>query len=189
MNVQKHIVVLVVACLFSCPSISNAQVEDFTAKELTSFSLDQLFSVLGKATKESQARLIENQIWQSWLKAESDEIDYLMNDAYYFRREYNLDSAIESLNEVIEKRPEYSEAWNQRAIAYFYKGKLDLALSDIEKTLMFEPRHFGAMAGRAVIHLKLNQTELAKQSILQAIAIHPFLPERSLFPELSAPPQ
>ena len=88
MNVQKQLVVLFVACLFSCPSISNAQVEDFTAKELTSFSLDQLFFVLGKATKESQARLIENQIWQSWLKAESDEIDYLMNDAYYFPVSY-----------------------------------------------------------------------------------------------------
>ena len=152
--------------------------------EIKDLSLDELFSSLKIEKDENKARKLENQIWLSWLSAENDEIDGLMNDAIYFRREYNLTSAIDSLNEVIAKAPNYAEAWNQRAIAYFYQGELDLALTDIKKTLELEPRHFGAMAGRAVIHLKLDQPDLAKASIVEALKIHPFLPERTLFPEL-----
>lgn len=165
------------------------QAHAFTAEDLKTYDLNRLFSLLQMETKESQARLIENQIWLSWLSAESEKIDYLMNDAYYFRREFNLSEAINSLNEVIELVPNYSEAWNQRAIAHFYQGNLELALKDIEKTLVLEPRHFGALAGRAVIQLRMDKRDLAKQSIKEAIAIHPFLPERTLFPELSATPQ
>jgi len=53
--------------------------------------------------------------------AENDEIDGLINDAIHFRREFNLSSAIDSLKEVISKTPKYAEAWNQLAIANFYK--------------------------------------------------------------------
>ena len=168
--------------MFTGLFFSTALIANNEIKEL---SLDELFSSLKEETNEDNARKLENQIWISWLNAENDEIDGLMNDAIYFRREYNLSSAIDSLNEVITKVPNYAEAWNQRAIAYFYQGKLDLALTNIKKTLELEPRHFGAMAGRAVIHLKLNQPDLAKKSISEALKIHPFLPERTLFPELS----
>lgn len=72
----------------------------------------------------------------------------------------------------------------QFAIANFYKGDLT-SLEHIEKTLELEPRHFGAMAGRAVIHLKLRQPDLAEASIAEALKIHPFLPERTLFPSIA----
>ena len=182
MTIKKSLIASLFIFLMLCTMKAYA----LSVEELKSFSLDQLFSQLKKETDEGQARKIENQIWLSWLKAGNDEVDGLMNDAYYFRREFNLTSAANSLNEVIAKAPNYSEAWNQRAIVFFYQGKLDLALKDIEKTLELEPRHFGAMAGRAVIHLKLNQRELAKSSIAEALDIHPFLPERTLFPELYA---
>ncbi len=180
MNFKKglFLTILVLTMFFT------ANVNAFSDKELKTFDLDKLFSLLKDETNENQARKLENQIWLSWLSAENDEIDGLINDAFHFRREFNLPLAIKILNEVIEKVPNYSEAWNQRAIAYFYQGKLDLAMKDIEKTLELEPRHFGAMAGRAVIHLKLTQRELAKSSIAEALTIHPFLPERTLFPEL-----
>ena len=112
-----------------------------------------------------------------------------MNDAFHFRREFDLTQAIKVLNEVITKVPDYAEAWNQRAIAYFYQGNLDQALDDIKKTLELELWRFGAMAGRAVIRLKLNQPDKAKSSIAEALTIHPFLPERTLFPELYNQPK
>lgn len=155
------------------------------SNDIKELSLDELFSSLKIETDEKRAKELENQIWLSWLSAENDEIDGLMNDAIYFRREYNLSSAIDSLKEVISKTPNYAEAWNQLAIANFYKGDLTSALEHIERTLELEPRHFGAMAGRAVIHLKLSQPDLAEASIAEALKIHPFLPERTLFPNLA----
>lgn len=162
--------------VFSSNSIASEQIEKL--------SLDQLFASLKVTTDEQKSRKLENQIWLTWLSAENDEIDSLINDAFQLRREFNLLGAVDFLNQIIEKVPHYSEAWNQRAIAYFYQGKLDLALKDIEKTLELEPRHFGAMAGRAVINLKLSRPDLARASIAEALKLHPFLPERTLFPDL-----
>jgi len=99
--------------------ISNSVLaENSNIKDL---SLDELFSSLKLETDEKRARKLENQIWLSWLSAENDEIDGLINDAIHFRREFNLSSAIDSLKEVISKTPKYAEAWNQLAIANFYK--------------------------------------------------------------------
>lgn len=152
-------------------------------------SLDELFASLKVTTDEQEARKLENEIWLTWLSAENDEIDSLINDAFQLRREFNLIGAVDLLNQVIEKVPNYAEAWNQRAIAYFYQGKLDLALNDIDKTLELEPRHFGAMAGRAVIYLKLSRPDVARESIAEALKLHPFLPERTLFPDLYEKPK
>jgi len=185
MNIKKGLIFSF--CIFLMTYAVN--VHAFSDKELKTFDLDKLFNLLKHEENENQARKLENQIWLSWLSAENDEIDGLINDAFHFRREFNLTLAIKILDEIIEKVPHYAEAWNQRAIAYFYKGDLDLAIKNIEKTLELEPRHFGAMAGRAVIHLKLTEKELAKASIAKALTIHPFLPERTLFPELYEKPK
>ncbi len=64
----------------------------------------------------------------------------------------------------------------------------DKSLADIEQTLAREPRHFGALAGRALIYHTLGKRDEALQAIREALEIHPFLPERALFPELAAPP-
>ena len=180
MNTKNGLIVLL-TILFMATSLWG---HAFTKEDLQSFSLDKLFSLLQKETDGDQARLIEGEIWEQWLKAESDDIDYLMNDAFQLRRENNFELAIRSLNDIIERVPHYSEAWNQRAIVYFYQGKPELALNDIDKALELEPRHFGALAGKAVIHLQLEEFELAKKSIKKALAIHPFIPEVQLFPDL-----
>lgn len=180
MTIKNYLIVLLATLLIA----STVQVHAFTKDDLKSYSLDKLFSLLQKETDGDQARLIEGEIWEKWLKAESDDIDYLMNDAFQFRREYNFELAIQSLNDIIQRVPHYSEAWNQRAIVYFYQGKPKLALKDIDKALELEPRHFGALAGKAVIHLQLEEFELAKKSIKKALAIHPFIPEVQLFPDL-----
>jgi len=57
-------------------------------------------------------------------------------------------------------------------------------LVDIAKTLQLEPRHFGSLAGRAVIRLRQLKSALARQSIVEAMKYPPFLRERHLFPDL-----
>ena len=111
-------------------------------------------------------------------------IDALMQDALRDRRSYNFDSALEVLNKVIKIKPDYSEAWNQRATVYFHQKKYEKSLEDIAKTLELEPRHFGSLAGRAVIRLRQNKSALARQNIVEAMKYHPFLKERSMFPGL-----
>ena len=107
-----------------------------------------------------------------------------MQEALQKRRGYDFNGAIEILNKVIELNPNFAEAWNQRATVYFNQEKYEESLADIAKTLELEPRHFGSLAGRAVIRLRQLKNALARQSVVEAMNYHPFLRERHLFPDL-----
>jgi tetratricopeptide (TPR) repeat protein len=64
-------------------------------------------------------------------------------------------------------------------------GRLDDSLADIDKVLAIEPRHFGALSGRVLIYLKQGKHAQALRDMIAALAIHPYLSERRLFPELA----
>lgn len=146
--------------------------------------LNALFQQLKQSDDEISARRFENSIWLAWFKSGDNEVDDMMQQAMRKRRSYNFEAAIDILNQVLARRPEYAEAWNQRATVYFHLSEFENSLQDIARTLELEPRHFGAMAGRAMIRLRQNKPALARQNIIQALKLHPYLPERSLFPGL-----
>lgn len=158
----------------------------FAAQSVLSSSdkLDSLFLQLKQAEDEVTARQLANEIWETWFQSGDSEIDALMREAMRERSSYNFEAAVTILNRVIDQMPEYAEAWNQRATVYFHQSKLEESLQDIATTLELEPRHFGAMAGRALIRLQQNKPTLAMQNVIEASKLHPFLPEKSLFPGL-----
>ena len=149
-----------------------------------SLSLDALFKQLKVVTTEDKARELENQIWKKWLSSGDPKIDKLMQAALRARRSYNFNGALEILNQVVELKPEFPEVWNQRATVYFHQEQYKKSLEDIAKTLELEPRHFGSLAGRAVIRLKQKKPALAIQNIKVALEFHPYLKERNMFPNL-----
>ena len=61
----------------------------------------------------------------------------------------------------------------------------DASLADIDTVLRLEPRHFGALSGRALIYLQQGKRALAVKDMAAALQVHPFLNERFLFPELA----
>ena len=107
-----------------------------------------------------------------------------MQRAMQQRRNHDFAGAIETLNSVIELKPAYAEGWNQRATVHFHQQKYQASLIDIAQTLELEPRHFGALAGRAVIRLYQSKSALARQNIIEALRINPYLRERRFFPDL-----
>lgn len=146
--------------------------------------LDILFPQLANAKSQAEARVFADQIWQVWLNPTTPELADRMDRIAAARTVGSYQRAIEMLSNVIEEYPDYAEAWNQRATLYFFLGDYESSLADVEQTLAREPRHFGALSGQAVIYLRLGEEFLARQAILEALKYHPFLNERSLFPEL-----
>lgn len=146
--------------------------------------LDALFLDLKKAENEVDAKAVEEKIWSAWMVSGDDEIDAMLRDAMRKRRSYDFDGGIEVLNKIIKLKPDFSEAWNQRATLYFFQKKYEESLIDIAKTLELEPRHFGSLAGRAVIRWRQSKPELARQNIIEAMKVHPFLKEQNMFPGL-----
>ena len=115
--------------------------------------LIELFDKLFLSTNNMEASKLLFNIWDIWSIADNQETQIIFDEANQFMDVGELDNAIELFTKVVKQSPEFAEGWNKRATVYFLKGELNRSISDIEKTLNLEPRHFGALDGLAEIYL------------------------------------
>ena len=145
-------------------------------------SLDKLFIALEHSTSEHQAKQIEKLIWSFWLESENDQVNQLMQQLVEARDKRDYESAFNLADQIVMLEPDNAEGWNQRATVHFLMGNYDHSLDDIVETLKREPRHFGALSGRAYILMKQNKNRQAIETINTALKIHPFLGLRHRIP-------
>ena len=156
----------------------------FAQTERETAALDTLFAELKAAPDETAARAITDQIWIYWTTPADATLAARMREVLILRQQADFPAVIAALDDIIDDYPTYAEAWNQRATIYYLLSNYERSLADIEKVLEFEPRHFGALVGRAVIYKLQGKQALAVKDMAAALAIHPFLAERAMFPEL-----
>lgn len=140
--------------------------------------LDELFALLQTTNDETEGDRIVAEIWQAWANSGDDDADLMLRQAVLVLQQGRLDGALEILNELVQRAPTFSEAWNKRATVLYLKGEHEQSLADIEKVMELEPRHFGALAGRGLIHAAGARWKEALAAYRQALAINPFLKER-----------
>lgn len=175
----------VLAALFGPAIILAPAISPVTAQtERETAALDALFVQLRSAPDEAAARAITGQIWTYWITPSDPTLAARMQDVLRLRQRADFPGVIALLDDLVADYPTYAEAWNQRATVYYLLSNYDKSLADIEKVLEFEPRHFGALVGRAVIYKNQGKNDLALADMIAALAIHPFLAERAMFPEL-----
>jgi tetratricopeptide (TPR) repeat protein len=139
-------------------------------------ALDALLTQLKAADDDKTASIIEEAVWQLWLRSGSDTVDLLMNRVIAAMKRDDYSLALDLLNHIVEIRPGYAEGWNKRATVFFHLHDYARSLHDVERTLSLEPRHFGALAGLGLIFEELGQDENALKAFRRALAVHPFLP-------------
>jgi tetratricopeptide (TPR) repeat protein len=147
-------------------------------------ALDSLFAQLRVAPDATTAHQIDQRIWSYWTTPTDPALALRMSEVLTARASGDAMQTIQLLNRLVEDYPDYAEGWNQRATMYYIIGNFDASIADCEKVLELEPRHFGALAGRALMYLQLGKRTLALKDMTTALEIHPFLTERQLFPEL-----
>lgn len=153
-----------------------------------SAELDALFTRLSATTSQDDARQVTDQIWRIWTQPDDPVLAARVREIIVTGGFAGPSGQIPLLDALIADYPDYSEGWNMRATAHFLRGAYEQSLSDIENTIALEPRHFGALAGRALIFHTQGKPDQALEAIRQALDIHPWLSERGLFPELGNPP-
>src|SRR5262245_60223634 len=146
--------------------------------KLRNEQLDALFQRLKTTPHEIEADTIVAEIWQLWMKSGRDDIDALMQQAVMFIGSGQLAEALHTLDQVVERAPDYAEGWNKRATVFYLLDEHTRSLADIDKTLSLEPRHFGALAGRGLVHAAEERWQAALDAYTQALAVNPFLKER-----------
>lgn len=138
-------------------------------------SLDELFTRLAAAKDEAEANGIANLIERRWARSGSDTADLLMSRATEAIQKKEYPVAIELLDRVLALEPQWAEAWNRRATAFFLLEDPASSMADIRQVLDREPRHFGAWAGLGHILMAGNDRARALQAYRKAQAIHPHL--------------
>lgn len=150
-------------------------------------ALDQLFAQLKLAPNAEKAQQLDERIWSYWMTPTDPVLAARMHEALAARAVGDTLGAIKLLDGIIGDYPDYAEGWNQRATMYYVLGNFEASIADCAKVLALEPRHFGALSGRSLMYLQLGKRALALKDMAAALAIHPFLSERKLFPELDHP--
>lgn len=138
--------------------------------------LPPLFAALKQAPDTESAREIEMNIWSAWFHSDDGAVSALMEQGERSMSRRDFTSAQHAFDQVVALAPDYAEGWNRRATLRYLMGDLQGSLKDIAETLALEPRHFGALAGRGLVYMALNEPVKALDSFEAALEIHPNLP-------------
>jgi tetratricopeptide (TPR) repeat protein len=144
------------------------------AMALDQEKLDGLFTRLQAAGADEAGR-IETEIWIEWSKSGSPAMDLLLQRGRDAMAVGEFGVAVEHFTAIIDHSPDFAEAWNARATAYYNLGDYGPSVADIAQVLALNPRHFGALTGFASILEETGKTEQALEVYKAALAIHPHL--------------
>tara|TARA_B110000858_G_scaffold197470_2_gene259236 strand:+ start:55031 stop:55579 length:549 start_codon:yes stop_codon:yes gene_type:complete len=138
--------------------------------------LDDLFAALQVTENARTIAITESQIWEIWLQHANADVEQLMLVGTQRMNTQRYAEAMVVFNRLTEIFPEYAEGWNKRATLHYVLGNFDASISDIEKTLELEPRHFGALSGLGMVFIKRKELGKAKKAFEDLIEVHPNSP-------------
>ncbi len=137
----------------------------------------EMFDKLREAPSASEAEDVAADIWSTWLVSGSATVDVLMERGIGAMQAGDRQTARELFDRAVLLKPDYSEAWHQRAAIFLADENFGDALRDINETLTLEPRHFGAWFGLAMIMESFGSEKAALEAYREALKIYPLLPE------------
>ncbi len=110
-------------------------------------------------------------VWEVWFR---DDGDY----ARELRQAVGLPDVSERVaacDDLISRRPQFAEAYNQRAVQHFVRGEYAKAVSDCEAVLRLNPYHFGAASGMGQCYLRMHKPRAALRAFKHALELNPNL--------------
>ncbi len=162
--------------LYTFLSHVDVQVRRAAAMALTLLGDKQAVEPLVAALHDSDvlvSQCAEDALWAIWFRAGNNRSCCHLKCGAHHLKHGNLDTAMEKFSLAIETDPEFAEAYNQRAIAYYLAERYTDSINDCRRALERMPRHFGAMAGMGHCHAQLGNLSEARQCYHQALAINP----------------
>jgi tetratricopeptide (TPR) repeat protein len=145
--------------------------------------LAEIIVELNAVPNASAAGPLSQELWTLWTDAPDEKAQALLDRGMQQREGYDFLGARDTLDQLIEYCPDYAEGYNQRAFASFLRQDFNAALFDLERALEIIPNHVAAMAGKGLTLTGLGRNEEAQEALRAAIALNPWLSERSLITE------
>jgi tetratricopeptide (TPR) repeat protein len=139
-----------------------------------SAEIDKLFGLLHQEDFGNAETTI-SKIWTLWESNESPTAELLLTQSSKAMKDGAFETSEQMLNTLLGTWPDYVEALSKRAMLYYNMKRYDDAMTDINAVLDTEPRHFGALSGRAAVLMAQGDIRGAASSLREAIAVNPYL--------------
>lgn len=147
-------------------------------------ALGTLFSELDRVGSEGEAQILNNRLWALWTDAPDEPSQAMLDHGMRMRSSYNYLGALERFEALVNYCPFYAEGYNQRAFIRFLTEDYEAALPDLDRALDLNPRHVGALSGKALTLHALGRNAEALIALDAALDLNPWLAERHLRPVL-----
>ncbi len=118
--------------------------------------------------------LAVNALWAIWYRADTPENNAALEEVRDLIVRERPDEAIARATALIARAPGFAEAYNQRAIAYFFLGRHAESAADCRRALERNPYHIGALAGLGRCYLSLERPADALVTFRRALELQPF---------------
>lgn len=120
-------------------------------------------------------RRAESDLLREWSKSGSPAMDLLLDRGRKALEAGDTATAIGHLTALIDHAPDFAEAYDLRATAYFQAELFGPAVADLARALQLNPNQFAALAGLGTIFLAMDRPAEALKAYRAALAIHPHL--------------
>lgn len=119
-------------------------------------------------------RLAEMALWAIWFRADTPENNTTLEQVRDLITRQQLEEAIALASRLINRSPQFAEAYNQRAIAEFFLGRFRESADDCRKAIERNPYHIGALSGLANCQIRLEKRASALETLRRAAKIQPY---------------
>jgi tetratricopeptide (TPR) repeat protein len=140
---------------------------------MDSLSINSLLEDL----KNPDAKIREQatrKIWRIWFHQKGI---YGLEQIDYSQKLIDAGEVIKAetvLTELIQKQPDFAEAWNRRAFLYYSIGQYQKSLADCQMVIQLNSVHFGALHGMGLCYAALGKYSDAIKAFNQALKIQPY---------------
>lgn len=179
-GLRKHLLAvsfasaLAAAALLLLPGVAVAQAEGQAGAEEPPSEAD-LLARLAEPDREDWQQ-VETQIQRLWSRSGSEAMDLLLRRGNEALEAEDYIAALEHFTALTDHAPDFAEGWNARATTFYLLDEFALSISDIQRVLVLNPNHFGALTGLATMFEQMGEDDLALRALYAVKELNPNRP-------------
>lgn len=138
---------------------------------------DASISELVESLKHEDAAVRDRatqELWQRWFTQKGAAGLSTIQAAQDHLDQGRPEQAATVLDQLIADQPDFTEAWNRRAVLRYTQQDYRGAITDCQEVLARIPYHFGALHGLGLCYAALGNYREAIAAFRKALAVQPY---------------